>query len=173
LVNKKKLLLFLVCLLALLTSASFYAKLKTSEKKIVIRGKVIEGLTEEEKVIIRAKLREVKKRTNHLSKIKGIISVIERRVFVEVIKKGDGDYTPYSGKVRLKIKELNEKNEVIEGSIKEITTSLSKLSQGLQLGIATSKEGEIRKIYIHPDYNENPQELKYKAYEIEYLGKAY
>ena len=172
-ISKKKLLLFSFSLLALLTSATFLAKPKASEKKIVIHGKVIEGLTEVEKVIIRAKLKEVKKRTNYLAKLKGIITVIERRVFVEVIKKGDGDYTPYAGKVRLKIKELNEKNEVVQGTVEEITISLSSLSQGLQLGIATSREGEIRKIYIHPDYIENPLELKYKAYEIEYLGKAY
>ncbi len=172
-ISKPKLLIFAFSTLALLISISFLAKPKASDKKIVIHGKVIEGLTEEEKIIIRAKLKEVKKRTNYLSKIKGIISVIERRVFVEVIKKGDGDYTPYAGKVRLKIKELNEKNEVIEDSIEEITTSLSNLSQGLQLGIATSKEGEIRKIYIHPDYNENPKELKYRAYEIEYLGRVF
>jgi hypothetical protein len=122
------------------------------------------------KEIYDAEMKVLKSAIRSIKKTKTIIPVIERHVFVEILKKGDGEYTPYLGNVILKIKSLNENNE-LEEAHEASSFNLSKLPLGIQIGIANSKVGEIRKIYFHPKYSFDPESIKLSAYEIQYLGK--
>lgn len=80
---------------------------------------------------------------------KGVVSLEDGKLLYEVIKKGDGDSVePYSKPlIRISCKSLN--GESIPQT--EEFIELDEAIPGLKAGLVGMKEGEVRKLYIHPE----------------------
>ncbi|ADI37405.1 putative peptidyl-prolyl cis-trans isomerase Mip precursor [Waddlia chondrophila WSU 86-1044] len=84
---------------------------------------------------------------------KNISIITPSELFYQVVKEGDGQ-TLLSSSVRVRINYLIFKfnNLFPESCGKKQVFELSHLVPGLSRGMTEMKEGEIRKIYIHPKY---------------------
>lgn len=77
--------------------------------------------------------------------------IVPEKVYVQVLKKGEGETITCDDVVSLIYKQYD-----LDGSLLKQTPSidipLANMIKGFKLGVSGAKIGECRKIYIHPDY---------------------
>ncbi len=89
-----------------------------------------------------------------IAESKSVLPVIDKKIYIEVLKEGFGDSISLEPTLSLHLKQYDETGKVIKDTGESIPSSitLSKMAKGFQIGIDGARVGEKRKIYIHPEY---------------------
>ncbi|MDX8430643.1 MAG: FKBP-type peptidyl-prolyl cis-trans isomerase [Candidatus Algichlamydia australiensis] len=112
-----------------------------------------------------------------LSHLPAIHSVIDQKVYFEIIKEGKGDtILQTKDKVSVCFKQFGIDGKILKDTgEKSFVIPMSQMIKGFQIGMEGAKVGEIRKIYIHPDYGfgkigrgQEPNQLL--IYEVQVTG---
>lgn len=115
-------------------------------------------MNEEDCVSTLIQLEEAKKLNETLvflnanQKKEGVVALEEGKIQYEILKKGEGEQVQSYNSPLVRLK--NEKDP-FETLPKDAILTLDETISGLKLGIVGMKEGEIRKLYIHPDFGFN------------------
>lgn len=89
----------------------------------------------------------------HVSHKPNAIPVIEGKVYVEIFEQGQGELIKPDNVVYITFKQYDiEGNILRDTQEKSFPVHLSRMIKGFQLGIKDAREGESRRITIHPDY---------------------
>ncbi len=94
---------------------------------------------------------------NFLTKLslnKQIQPVVDGKVYIEILKQGSGEKAlTFNDKASVSFKQFDIKGELIKDTqTKSFIIPISRMIKGFQLGMKGAKVGEVRKIYIHPEY---------------------
>ncbi len=113
-----------------------------------------------------------------LVKQQNIQTVVEGKVYVEVLEKGMGDPITSTDIVSLYFKQYDKEGALIKdsGEEKPFSIPLSRMIRGFKLGMAGCKIGEKRKIYVHPEYGfgklgRGQETNQLLIYEVRLVGK--
>lgn len=88
-------------------------------------------------------------------------TIIPDRVFVEVLKEGNGEPITLDSVVSLQYKEYAIDGTLIKDTQgKAFSIPLKQTIKGFQLGLTGAKVGETRKIYVHPEYGYGKRSYK-------------
>lgn len=105
-------------------------------------------------------------------KREGVVALEEGKLQYEILKKGEGEQVQLYNSPLVRLK--NEK-DIFESSPKDEILALDETITGLKLGIIGMKEGEVRKLYIHPDlafkesHRLDPHNYSLLIFEVEIL----
>ncbi len=89
------------------------------------------------------------------------VTSIEGKLLYEVVKKGEGKIVESYSKPLVRIKGNSFEDEEI--------LDLDEAIQGLQKGVIGMKEGEVRILYIHPDFGYDDESKELIIYEVELI----
>lgn len=90
---------------------------------------------------------------NALAKQDHITPVVNGKVYIETLQEGTGQEISTNDRVSVFFKQYNIQGDKIKDTQgQEFTIPLSRMIKGFKLGMQGAKEGETRKIYIHPEY---------------------
>lgn len=120
--------------------------LTENERDYKIQTWILEKLSAEN-------LKNAEEYLNNISIQNSSVEVVEKKLYYEVTNIGTGQAISEDSTPTLLIKTFSVSGSVfIEyNNTGPYTQKLSELLQGLKLGLLGAKEGEQRKIYIHPD----------------------